>query len=186
MAWDDPKDAPDPLAVVQDFVNTAHRMRGADELRTAGRASTVLAELGLVGDGEYVDDADRRRLVGFREALRAVLLARTGGEGDVAAAATALDRAVDAVPVRMRFAPAGRPAVGVLPDGSVADRAVATVLAAIAAADGEGDWERLKACANDACRWAFYDASRNRSGRWCDMNVCGARHKMRTYRERHR
>jgi predicted RNA-binding Zn ribbon-like protein len=186
MAWDDPKAAPGPLAAVQDFVNTAHRMRGTDELRTADRASTVLTELGLVGDGEYVDDADRRRLVGFREALRAVLLARTGGVGDVAAAAAALDRAVDAVAVRMRFSPAGRPAVGAAQDGSVADRVIAAVLAAAAAAASEGDWERLKACANDACRWAFYDASRNRSGRWCDMNVCGARHKMRTYRERHR
>ena len=39
----------------------------------------------------------------------------------------------------------------------------------------DGTWGRLKACAEDGCRWAFYDASRNQSGRWCSMAVCGNR-----------
>ena len=51
-------------------------------------------------------------------------------------------------------------------------------------AEAEGTWERLKACRNEDCRWAFYDVSKNRSGSWCDMAVCGARHKMRAYRKR--
>jgi predicted RNA-binding Zn ribbon-like protein len=51
-------------------------------------------------------------------------------------------------------------------------------------AEAEGTWERLKVCHNEECRWAFYDASKNRLGRWCNMDVCGARHKMRAYRER--
>jgi len=42
----------------------------------------------------------------------------------------------------------------------------------------------LKACRNEGYRWAFYDISKNRSGSWCDMDICGARHKMRAYRER--
>jgi predicted RNA-binding Zn ribbon-like protein len=40
--------------------------------------------------------------------------------------------------------------------------------------------ERLKACVE--CRWLFLDESRNRSRRWCSMNGCGARAKMRRYR----
>jgi predicted RNA-binding Zn ribbon-like protein len=51
-------------------------------------------------------------------------------------------------------------------------------------AEAGGTWGRLKACRNEACRWIFYDASKNRSGRWCDMQLCGARHKMRAYRGR--
>jgi predicted RNA-binding Zn ribbon-like protein len=47
-------------------------------------------------------------------------------------------------------------------------------------------WARLKACRSDTCRWAFYDHSKNRSGHWCSMEVCGARHKAREYRARHR
>jgi predicted RNA-binding Zn ribbon-like protein len=50
-----------------------------------------------------------------------------------------------------------------------------------------GTWERLKACAlHDTCEWAFYDWSKNRSGTWCDMKVCGNRSKARAYRERKR
>src|SRR5919107_902843 len=65
-----------------------------------------------------------------------------------------------------------------------AERVVARLLAEVIWAEAEGKWERLKACRNEGCRWAFYDASKNRSGRWCNMDICGARHKMRTYRER--
>jgi predicted RNA-binding Zn ribbon-like protein len=50
----------------------------------------------------------------------------------------------------------------------------------------EGTWERLKVCPAHDCLWAFYDSSRNRSGHWCSMKVCGNRAKARSYRERHR
>jgi predicted RNA-binding Zn ribbon-like protein len=45
-----------------------------------------------------------------------------------------------------------------------------------------GEGERLKACAAPDCRWVFFDRSHASNGRWCDMDVCGARHKMRRYR----
>jgi len=48
----------------------------------------------------------------------------------------------------------------------------------------EHDWRRLKVCANKHCRWAFYDASRNRSRRWCDSAACGNMMKVRAFRER--
>lgn len=46
--------------------------------------------------------------------------------------------------------------------------------------------ERLRRCENDGCRWAFVDASRNGSRRWCDPAICGNVSKVRAYRERHR
>jgi len=36
------------------------------------------------------------------------------------------------------------------------------------------------------CQWAFYDRSKNRSGRWCSMRTCGNRTKTRAYRTRRR
>jgi predicted RNA-binding Zn ribbon-like protein len=48
----------------------------------------------------------------------------------------------------------------------------------------DGTWARVKACRAEDCRWAFYDFSRNRSGTWCDMAVCGNRAKVRAYRAR--
>ena len=43
---------------------------------------------------------------------------------------------------------------------------------------------RIKRCPNDTCRWVFFDASRNLSRRWCAMDDCGARDKVRRYRKR--
>jgi predicted RNA-binding Zn ribbon-like protein len=48
----------------------------------------------------------------------------------------------------------------------------------------DGTWVRMKSCARPACRWAFYDASRNRSGVWCSMATCGNREKGAKYRAR--
>jgi predicted RNA-binding Zn ribbon-like protein len=42
-----------------------------------------------------------------------------------------------------------------------------------------GALDRLKLCAG--CYWLFLDASRNRSRRWCTMEVCGTDEKMRRY-----
>jgi predicted RNA-binding Zn ribbon-like protein len=42
-----------------------------------------------------------------------------------------------------------------------------------------GDLDRLKLCAG--CYWVFLDASRNRSRRWCTMEVCGTDEKKRRY-----
>jgi predicted RNA-binding Zn ribbon-like protein len=45
-----------------------------------------------------------------------------------------------------------------------------------------GPLDRLKACVG--CRWLFIDESRNRSRRWCTMEVCGTHEKVRRYLER--
>jgi len=45
-----------------------------------------------------------------------------------------------------------------------------------------GPLDRLKGC--EDCPWLFLDTSRNRSRRWCSMNVCGGAAKMRRYRAR--
>ena len=42
-----------------------------------------------------------------------------------------------------------------------------------------GSLDRLKLCAG--CYWVFLDASRNRSRRWCTMEVCGTDEKKRRY-----
>lgn len=61
------------------------------------------------------------------------------------------------------------------------DRIVETVAHAVAT----GSWARVKLCAAQDCRWAFYDTSKSGAGRWCSMNVCGNRAKTRAYRRRH-
>ncbi|MFD4771025.1 CGNR zinc finger domain-containing protein [Streptomyces niveus] len=47
---------------------------------------------------------------------------------------------------------------------------------AIGVIAGERDG-RLALCASPTCRAAFFDTSRSRTRRWCDMNTCGNRQK---------
>ncbi|HSE75955.1 MAG TPA: ABATE domain-containing protein [Dongiaceae bacterium] len=49
----------------------------------------------------------------------------------------------------------------------------------------DGPLDRLKACGGgSACGWIFLDQTRNGRRRWCEMEVCGSRAKMRRYRGR--
>ena len=41
---------------------------------------------------------------------------------------------------------------------------------------------QVKVC--PGCGWLFLDTSKNQSRRWCSMNTCGARDKMRRYHRR--
>ncbi|RLK60599.1 CGNR zinc finger domain-containing protein [Actinokineospora cianjurensis] len=66
----------------------------------------------------------------------------------------------------------------------VACTATGAVLAAATRLAVLGEWDRVKICPADDCRWAFFDRSRNRSRTWCSMRVCGNREKARTWRER--
>lgn len=45
---------------------------------------------------------------------------------------------------------------------------------------------RLRICAAEDCQRAFYDSSRNGSGKWCSSASCGNRMKTRAYRQRRR
>lgn len=49
-----------------------------------------------------------------------------------------------------------------------------------------GDLRRIKRCPDDDCLWFFFDASKNLSRRWCSMDDCGTRDKVRRFRERER
>ena len=42
-----------------------------------------------------------------------------------------------------------------------------------------GPLDRIKGCGG--CRYLFLDETKNRSRRWCSMDDCGTREKMRTY-----
>ena len=154
---------------MQDFVNTRNHLQGGDLLGGVEEANRRLAERGLLEEGEGLGEAGRRLLVGFREALRVLLLAHNPSAA-----------------LGVRFGADGRPILGPVGGEGTAERVMARLLAEVFRAEAEGRWDRLKACRNPGCRWAFYDASKNGMGRWCNMQVCGARHKMRRYRERKR
>jgi predicted RNA-binding Zn ribbon-like protein len=181
MDWSNPKPAPGPVALVQDFINTRNYFRGGDLLEDAEAATTGLAGRKLLEEGERIEEAERRLLVTFREGLRTLLLAHNSGPPPDL---ELLDDLAAPAALRVRFGPDGRPTIEPGSAGEPAERVVARLLAVVIQAEEKGTWERLKACRNEDCKWAFYDASKNRSGSWCNMSICGARHKMRAYRKR--
>jgi predicted RNA-binding Zn ribbon-like protein len=46
------------------------------------------------------------------------------------------------------------------------------------------DEERVRACDADNCRMVYHDESRTNNRRWCSMEHCGNRAKVRAHRER--
>ncbi len=64
--------------------------------------------------------------------------------------------------------------------------AVGRILAIAFLAELDGSWDRFKECSSPTCRSVFWDRSKNRSGRWCTMQECGNRAKVRAYRDRER
>jgi predicted RNA-binding Zn ribbon-like protein len=177
------KTAPKPLYLVQRFVNSVDLESGEDELSSPEALRDWFAERGLMRADERATPADLRRALDVREGLRAVLMANNGQALDVDRVER-LDQAVARAGVRVRFRPDADPEL--VPEAGGVDGALARLMAIVAAAVEHGRWERLKACPRDVCRWAFYDNSKNRSGRWCRMEECGNIEKARAFRERKR
>ena len=165
--YDVPNAAPEPLRLVQEFVNT---------IDLEHEREWLTAWLERQGAPPAPGDLDHAREV--REALRELLYANNGQavKGDPVAtlnpAARAAGLAVDFERQEL------------VPQAGGLDGALGRVLAVAFTAMADGTWLRLKACRNHGCRWAFYDYSRNRSASWCSMQLCGNRTKTRAYRAR--
>jgi predicted RNA-binding Zn ribbon-like protein len=50
----------------------------------------------------------------------------------------------------------------------------------------QADLARVKQCQGDKCGWLFFDATKNKSRRWCEMEVCGNRAKQKRFGARAR
>ncbi|HEY2438856.1 MAG TPA: ABATE domain-containing protein [Solirubrobacteraceae bacterium] len=171
------------LQLVLDFVNTLDVEQHADALATPAQLAGWLRDRGLLDvDGPDIRAGEHRAALELREALRRVMRAHNGSDGDQAAAVAALDHAALAGQLSVRFERDGT--VQVAPRDAGYAGILAQLLVPVARAAADGAWVRAKACDADDCQEAFYDRSRNRSARWCDMAVCGNRTKVRAYRSK--
>ena len=175
--------APEGLAILQDFLNTTDLEDALDDLTDIDGLRAWLAERDLATADLPIREGDRRRLVSLREALRDIVEGRDHGGIDPEAVRV-VDDAAAAATVRITLDRGGDAAM--TPAATGLDGFVARLLADIATAQLDGTWDRLKICPRDVCRWAFYDSSKNRSGRWCTMAICGSRTKSARLRSRRR
>jgi len=174
-------EAPGELELVRRFVNTRDIEEGSEELDSPESLLTWFASMDLLDDETAADEKDLGRALALREGIRDLLLSNNGEDIDTGRIRE-LNRAMGSVCLTVRFDDDGRATLK--PKSSGVSIALGRILAAVVRATEGGIWGRLKVCTNDACRWAFYDRSKNRSGKWCEMEVCGNRMKARTFRQR--
>ncbi len=175
------KPAPMPLLVVQSFVNTWEGDSGIDLLGDPGSACRWLQDAGLLEEAG-AEDADLASVREIRESIRSLLIYNGGGHAPDRAELRSLVELADRCRLRPVVQSSGN--VELQPEVAAGLRAFAQMLLIIRDAQHDGTWERLKACRNPDCRWAFYDRSHAGRGAWCDMAVCGNRMKNRTLRSR--
>lgn len=70
------------------------------------------------------------------------------------------------------------------PRGNGARQVTSLVLSLILRAQLADSWRRMKLCRNPKCAAVFYDRSRNNSGVWHDVRVCGNAANLRASRAR--
>jgi predicted RNA-binding Zn ribbon-like protein len=175
--------APQSLALVQDLVNTRDVAEDRDGLDDTGGLADFVAAHDL-GDLRLTG-ADLPSLRELREALRAACLAHAGCDLP-GATSRKLDALLAGAPLVLTVSATGDARLRPAPGLSGTALFTARLAADVAAAAADGSWRRLKACEAGDCLWAFYDRSPAGRGRWCSMQGCGSRMKMRAYRERRR
>jgi predicted RNA-binding Zn ribbon-like protein len=183
---------PDEIKVVNEFLNTLDLEKFGehaekpeeerDELRSVEGLRTWLVERGLLAEREPVMEAERELAVRLRDALREAAWANVRKEDGRSPEAP--NAVLEELPLLVRLDENLRPEL--VPGGGGVKGALGRILADAAVAVSRGTWARLKICAAEDCRWAYYDHSKSRTGRWCSMQVCGNRHKTRRYRRKKR
>jgi predicted RNA-binding Zn ribbon-like protein len=168
---------------LQAFVNTNDVEGGEDELATPRQLRDWLVADGALSPSGRVTAGEHARTIAVREGLRALGRANNDEPLDDELV-QAMNQAAGRLPLVARVSDPSSWQLG--PAGGGVDGFLAGILATLVTAMADGSWSRVKACRNDTCRWLFFDRSRNRSGTWCTMAICGSRMKARAYRARQR
>ncbi len=176
------KVAPEPLIAIQGLLNTHDYERDEELLSDAAAAAVWLTGAGLLKKGGTVTDDEYRDLLGLRQTLRKILEAQSHAELDTDAIES-LRQLSDKYPAGYDVSEEGLVTLCLKPVDRTGEL-IGQLVGIVGMAQDLDWWRRLKICAADDCRWAFYDSSKNRGGTWCRMEVCGNRNKNRRYRSR--
>ncbi|MCU1680665.1 MAG: hypothetical protein JWQ81_1404 [Amycolatopsis sp.] len=179
--------APGSFALVQDLLNTlsAGKPRKDDLLAELDSARSwldlALAEWSQAVDRDApeidLDEPGREQLLAVRDQLHVLI----GGAQPTAE----LDGSVpvfDSADARLFVDADGL--VRVEPSGTGWQRLVSLILIETLDAQRANQWRRLKACRNSRCGVTFFDRSKNNSGAWHDVRVCGNVANVRAHRAR--
>ena len=165
------------VELIRSFANTLDVEEGTDSLATRRELTRWLHEHELLVRRTPSTDDDLDLALRLRNGIREAMAAHHDDEpvesGDLRAATAELPLRMDCCGDGPRLEPVDTGVRG----------ALARILVAVNQAVIGDEWKRLKVCPDDTCRWAFYDATKNRSKSWCGPG-CGNKAKTRSYRRR--
>lgn len=142
-----------------------------------------LAECALGVDGVRSSQRDLVLAQDLREGLWETTQALASGEPMPEAAVATLNEHAGRPPLRRQLR-VDRTCVW---DGPTARAALATIAtSAIELLSADVATSGLRRCEGERCHLLFVDTSPARRRRWCSMERCGNRHKVRTHRARQR
>jgi predicted RNA-binding Zn ribbon-like protein len=173
---------PRDLELLRSFVNTVDLEAHTDQLDTPPRLHDWLVERALLAEEVTIDEEAHRRTLEFREAVRALALANGAAELDPVTIVT-LNQLSAGAALSVLMGSDGRAELRAMGEGL--HQTFGHLLSILYTAMVDGSFRRLKGCANDTCRWLYYDQSKNRSRKWCEMETCGNVINARAYRRRH-
>jgi predicted RNA-binding Zn ribbon-like protein len=169
---------PASAGLVQEFANTLDIHAGTDALATPADLAGWLTDRGLLDSPGRFSDTSHAAYLALRAGIREELAAHAAPPDPTRIAAA--DQVLAEHPVLLTTGGALRQPPG--------PPTLHTPLVTLAIAWHElvttGEAARLKSCAEHTCRETFWDATKNRSRRWCSMKSCGDRAKSRAYRQR--
>ena len=177
-----------------DFLNTLHPGHGRtdeqhqrdEHLATPADAAVWFLEQELVHPdaGIRIHDDELARIRRVRSALREVVDAVVEGRKPEPDAVHLVNATLEMRrPTRLELDGSAL-RIGHRHADTPVDDALALIAEAIIEELATGRPERMRVCANDRCRWAFYDSSPTGRRRWCDMRSCGNQAKAARYRAR--
>jgi predicted RNA-binding Zn ribbon-like protein len=145
------------------------------------------AATGLPVPEVVLDAGDLPLLRAFRDDLREVIAKEHDGAPDTGPAAPDTGPGAPVLYTAAAALQLGADgSVRLHPQETGPQALVMLVLAALFEDQQAGTGRRLKTCRNPRCQVAFYDRSRNASGVWHSVRVCGNAINLRAHRERRR
>jgi predicted RNA-binding Zn ribbon-like protein len=185
-----------------DFTNTSSG-RGwpshVDHLRSAGDVVAWARHARILGPADYEWLCDElaaneplarkllRRALDLRETLYAIGVEIAGGRPAPEPQVDRLAREHADCVARAKLTPdGGRYLWSWAPREAAIEAVLGPIALSALATLGQADLTRVKRCEGEKCGWLFFDTTKNKSRRWCEMEVCGNRAKQKRHGARMR
>ena len=121
----------------------------------------------------------------LREALHAIGVAVAAGDAAPAPEVARLAKEHAACVACAQLTPdGGRYVWSWMPREAPVEALLGPIALSALATLGQADLTRVKRCEGEKCGWLFFDTTKNKSRRWCEMEICGNRAKQKRLGER--